>query len=142
MVRASEISAWPRQRPRPWGVLRWTRAPLQPCHCLGKQGAGLLLRPAAGSSLVAFAGATLTPVHEAVGSTQALLYVGPLTPPFKTLQFHSDGKSAVGIQLQPKGSKPLYEIFPKSATCSIGFVPNKTELPHKPWTLAHRHRFV
>lgn len=61
---------------------------------------------------MAFAGATLTPVYEAVGSTQALLYVGSRTPPFQTLQFHPDGESGVGIQLQPKGSKSLYEIFP------------------------------
>lgn len=99
-------------RPQPCGGLRWRRAWSQPCRCLGKWGAGLLLRPAAGNSHVAFTEATLTPMCKAVGSTEALLYMGPVTSPFKTLRFHPDGKSGVGIQLQPKGSKSLYEIFP------------------------------
>lgn len=91
-----------------FNLIRWKKT--MP-RCPGKQGAGLLLGLAAGSSRVAFAEATLTPMCEAVGSTKALLHVGPVTPP---LQFHPDGKSGVGIQLQPRGSKSLYKILPQS----------------------------
>lgn len=104
---AAEIHCLSQAEPWPCGGLRWGRAPSQLCCCLGKRGAGLLLRLVVRSSRMAFAEATLTPMCKAVGSTEALLYVGPVTPPFKTLQFHPDGKSSVGIQLQPKGSKSL-----------------------------------
>jgi len=52
-----------------------------------------------------------TQMHKAAGSTEALPYVGLAAPPLKALQFHPDDRGGVGIQLQPKGSKSLYQVF-------------------------------
>lgn len=104
--------------PQPCHSLWQRRAPSQPGCCLGKRGAGMLLRWEAGmllrlaaaSSHTALAGATLTPICMAVGSTEALLYVGPVTPaqpPFKTPAISSRWRVVWGSSYSPKVPNPF-----------------------------------